>query len=118
MAKILVVDDSEDLLEMITLLLKINGHAVATSYNVPGTVKTIRTFSPDLIIIDALLGSRSGRELCKQVRMYHPKMPIILMSASPEQLKSYKDCKADAVIEKPFDVLMMNNTIDALLAIA
>jgi DNA-binding response OmpR family regulator len=115
MAKILVVDDSDDLLDMLGIMLKVKGHTIVTSNDFLGTVKSINSFSPDLIILDVLLGNSDGREICKQIKRFFPALPILLMSASPELLHNFKACNADAVLEKPFEMNVLNQTISALL---
>ena len=119
MAKILVVDDSEDILEMLGMLLHYKGHEIITSIDSVTTIKAINSFSPDLIILDVWLNGNpkgsTGRELCKDIKKFYPSLPIILMSANPELLKEFEECGADAIIEKPFDIAVLNHTVDALL---
>jgi len=116
MANILVVDDSEDLLEMLTIVFKMKGHQVVSAKDIVDTVKSINVFSPDIILLDVSLGSSSGKELCKEIKIFYPGIPIVLMSGNPDLLKDYKEYKADGSIEKPFDVVTLNNKINALLA--
>jgi len=116
MAKILLVDDSKDLLELLTVMLKLKGHQVATATNVMDTIIKIKYFSPDLIMLDVLLDNEPGKELCKTIKDNHPGISVLLMSASPPLLRNYKLYKADDIIEKPFDVNILNEKIDRLLA--
>ena len=115
MSKILVVDDSEDLLDLLTVMLRIKGHEVSTAYGIVDAIKKVDSFSPDLIMIDVLLGNRSGKELCKTIKKSKSYIPVMLMSASPPLLKNFKECKADDFIDKPFDITELNTKIDALL---
>jgi DNA-binding response OmpR family regulator len=116
MSKILVVDDSEDLLNLLTVMLNIRGHEVATSYSISDTIKKVNLFSPDLIMIDVLLGNKSGKDLCKTIKKSKPGIPVILMSASPALLHDFREYKADDFIDKPFDITVLNRKIDALVA--
>jgi len=117
MAKILVIDQSEQLLETLNVLFRMHGHQVATSKGIVDTVKIIKEFSPELILLDALFGHNSGKELCKEIKIFHPSILLILMSADPELLTDCKECKADDIIEKPFDIVILNNKINKLLAV-
>jgi DNA-binding response OmpR family regulator len=117
MAKILVVDDSKDLLELLTIMLKLKGHQAATARNVMDTIIKIKYFSPDLIMLDVLLGNESGKELCKSIKDNHPNISVLLMSANPALLKNYRTYKADDIIEKPFDVNILNEKINNLLTL-
>ena len=115
MAKILIVDDSDDLLETLTMMLKVKEHEIITSNNFSDTVKSILSFHPDLLILDVLLGNSKGREMCKSIKKFFPVLPILLMSANPELLKDFEACNADAILEKPFDMYKLNDTINGLL---
>ena len=117
MAKILVIDKSEQLLEVLSLLFRVNGHEVVTATGITDTVKCIKEFSPNLILLDALFGHNSGKELCKEIKTFHPTIPVLLMSADPEMLNHCKECKADDIIEKPFDIVILNNKINKLLVV-
>ena len=115
MSKILVVDDSEDLLDLLTVMLTIKGHEVATAGNTTDALKKVNSFFPDLIMMDVLLGNKSGKQLCWSIKKTNPVIPVLLMSASPALLKNFGDCNADDFLEKPFDINILNRTIDALL---
>ena len=116
MAKILVVDDTEDLLDLLSVMLKIKEHEVATSSNAVDAMQKVKSFYPDLIMLDIILGDSRGNELCKTIKRSHPDIPILLMSASLPLLRNYKAYNADDFIEKPFDIVILNKKIDALLA--
>jgi DNA-binding response OmpR family regulator len=116
MAKILVVDDTKDLLDLLTVMFRIRGHEVAISSNAADATEKIESFYPDLVMLDIILGDSRGNDLCKKIKKDHPSLPIILMSASPPLLRNYKVYKADDSIEKPFDIPLMNKKIDALLS--
>ena len=115
MAKILIIDDSPDLLDMLSMILKIRGHEIITSIDFLGSIKSINKFQPDLLILDVLLGSYNGRDICKEIKKFFPALPILLMSASSKLLLNFKDCNADAVLEKPFEMHVLNQTIASLL---
>jgi len=115
MAKILIVDDSDDLLEMLSMMLKIRGYEIITCDNFLGTIKCINSFQPDLLMLDVLLGNHNGRDICKEIKKFFPNLPILLMSASHELLRNFKECNADAILEKPFEMDVLNQTVSALL---
>ena len=115
MAKILLIEDSPDLAEMLTLLLRLKSHDVVTASSNITAKQKIDNSPFDLILIDVWLGRDSGKELCKQIRKTDKKVPIILMSANPGLLKDYAECEANAVIEKPFNIKSITEQINALL---
>ncbi len=106
MPKILIVDDSRDLADFLTVLLQLHHFEVETALSKTVLMDKLDTFKPDLILLDIVLRHIDGRELCKEIKnnILYKKIPIILLSANPEFLKGYEVCEANDVIEKPFDI--------------
>lgn len=116
MAKILVIDDSAELLELFSVLLTWKGFETETVSSHDKAKNALSEFSPDLIILDVRLNGEDGRNLCKELREKHNKpIPIILTSDDPNLLKEYGECNADSVIEKPFDIQKVFEEINTLL---
>ena len=116
MAKILVVDNSTDLLYLFPILLQPDGHKVESVSSNDAIKKALHTFLPDMIIMDIKLNGEDGRQLCKEIKEKHDRdIAIILMSASGKLLDDYKEWNADAAIEKPFDIHILNETINEVL---
>src|ERR1700733_9373915 len=106
MAKILIVDDSEDVLEIITLILQKEGYEVEGAASKNKVMNRLSTFVPDIILLDVRLHGEDGRELCREIKQKNSfkSTPIILLSASPELLKDYEECEAFGIVEKPFNI--------------
>lgn len=107
MKKILVVDDNDDILELITMILETDGFEVVGSKNGLNLEKLIEEHSPDVILLDVLLGNVDGRYLCHRVKsnVKTSHIPVIMISAS-HAAKSIQDgyCYPDDFIAKPFDI--------------
>ena len=105
MAKILIVDDSYEMLELFSTVLTTAGYKVQTTQTIVNCKDLLPIFLPDLILMDVMLGFDDGRELCQELKELRSRnIPIILISANVDLLKGYEKCKADAAIEKPFDI--------------
>jgi len=113
MAKILIVDDSEHMVAILSEILLAHGFEVETALSRKELVYTLLASSPDLILLDVRLSGDDGRKLCRDLKANssYKNIPIILLSGSHELLESFADYNADAVIEKPFD---MNITIQKI----
>ena len=107
MKKVLVVDDNEDILNVISIILDMEGFEVQCCDNGHCVSDTITTFSPDLILLDIMLGDMDGREVCKSLKS-DPKtghIPVIMISASHSLHDNKTElCLADDFISKPFDI--------------
>ncbi len=104
MNHVLIADDSEDLLEMLSFVFKRRSISLLTANSKDSLDNQLNRVIPDLIIIDAIFNDADGRELCKELKSNtkYKDTPIILMSGNPVLLKDYKTFLADDVLEKPF----------------
>ena len=117
MAKILIVDDAADLAYFLLTLLEKKGYDVKTVPSFHKLKKELGSFTPDIILLDVMLYGENGRNICKIIRanIQYIQTPIILLSASPEWLRDYKECGADDFLEKPFNIDTLVLKIEKLL---
>jgi DNA-binding response OmpR family regulator len=103
--KLLIVDDEYDIVEPLSLLLSSEGYVVSSVTKGEQTYEKVRTFQPDLILLDILMSGSDGRTICKNLKKTSStkKIPVIMMSAHPSAKKDSAGCGADAFIAKPFD---------------
>ena len=111
MAKILIVDDSEDIVAILSQILISHGFEVEPALSKKELVLILLSSAPDLILLDVRLSGEDGRKMCRDLKANssYKHIPIILLSGSHELLESFADYNADAIIEKPFD---MNDIIE------
>jgi DNA-binding response OmpR family regulator len=113
MANILIVEDYEDLLDFLSILIRQHKFDVRGVKNIKELKECLTEFVPDIILLDVLLSTSNGRDICREIKLTNKNAVIILMSANPKLLVDYEECGADAVIEKPFvlkEVLKMINS--------
>jgi DNA-binding response OmpR family regulator len=117
MRKIVIVDDSQDLLEVLKYFLEEKGYEVETATKEQDLISLVRSFSPDLIILDIYLQAEDGREICKELRRHKETkyLCILMFSASSRALTNYKEYGADGYIEKPFGLNEIVKKIETTL---
>ena len=117
MNKLLIVDDSTDLLEAMEMILLQKGYLVKTLPGCDNIYKEIEDFNPDLLILDIFLAGIDGREMCKELRkvIRNKYLCIIIFSASPKALENYKFYGADDYLEKPFGIANLVEKIELVL---
>lgn len=118
MDKILVVDDDEDILEVVKLILQMDGFEVETENRWEKTFKKIESFAPDLILLDISLGGADGRNISRMIKSREDlrHIHIVLFSAKLGVHKHFSDCLADGFIAKPFDAQDLLNNIYSQLS--
>lgn len=117
MSKIVIVDDSRDLLEVLKYFLVEKGYEVKTATKETDLISLVRSFSPDLIILDIYLQEEDGREICRELRKNEETkyLCILMFSASSNALADYKEYGADGYLEKPFGLNEIVGKIEATL---
>lgn len=107
MRRILAVDDDNDILEVLQFILEDSGYEVFTLSDGHNLLEKIREKNPDLILLDIMLGSLDGRELCKAVKKQDStnNIPVIMISASHNIANTVnQDGAPNDFIAKPFDI--------------
>ena len=104
--RILVVEDEEDILRLVTFRLRKLGYEILTATDGQKALALIREERPDLILLDLRLPIIDGYEICKRVKadeeLKH--IPVILLTAAAVMIdEKAKEAGADDYIIKPFD---------------
>ena len=117
MKKLLIVDNSIRLLEIMKRILERNGYIIKTLNHIEGIYEEINNFQPDLFILDTYLDREDGREVCKKIKLdFHTRhLPVILYSAFPMDFENYRSFLADDFMEKPFDIKTLVQKISTVL---
>jgi len=104
MKKIMVVDDETDLLAGIKGFLERAGYSVAVTTTCKEGVDILASFNPDIIFLDINVGNEDGREMCRHIKSLadHKHIPIVLISANDDDLKTYQEYDANSFLKKPF----------------
>lgn len=113
MKKILLVDDDLDIINVVEILLTRNNYKVKATAQWENITKSIKNFSPDLILLDVALGGADGRDICEELKSSTntQHIPIILFSAYYNLAKDFRGCPADGFVSKPFDISYLLETI-------
>jgi two-component system alkaline phosphatase synthesis response regulator PhoP len=102
-AKILVVDDEESILNLVTAYLRPEGYKVYTARDGTSGLKAARSYKPDLIVLDIMLPSMDGIELLSRLRR-ESDVYVIMLTAKTEETDKLVGLAigADDYVTKPF----------------
>ena len=121
-AKILIVDDDVDLVEMLRLVLTESGYAPRAAFTGTEALKKARRTPPDLVLLDLILPDLNGFNVCTALRMdpATAAIPIIMMTAVPGEIPRFAGIEtgADAYLNKPFSIDGLVALVDDLLHVA
>ncbi len=118
-AKILIVDDEKDIVDLVAYNLEKEGHAVLKAYDGETAMQIARTRMPQLVILDLMLPGIQGLEVCKRLRRdpSTAAIPIIMLTARGEEIDRILGLEvgADDYVTKPFSVKELTARVKAVL---
>jgi two-component system phosphate regulon response regulator PhoB len=104
--KILVADDEEDVLALVTSSLKAAGYSTLNADDGPAALASARSHLPALIVLDLMLPGMSGLEVCKALKSDSSTkhIPIIMLTAKADEVDRILgfELGADDYMTKPF----------------
>lgn len=117
MAKILIVEDEDMLSDPIRIYLTMEHHLVEVVEDGLEAAERLKFYKYDLVIMDWVLPSLSGIDVCKQFRASGGTTPILMLTAKcqTQEKVSALDAGADDYLTKPFEVQEVSARVRALL---
>lgn len=119
MSNILIIDDEQDILDLLSYNLRKEGFSIITAKDGASGKKAAISSVPDLIILDLMLPGIDGLELCRILKK-EPQtalIPIIMLTAKGQEMDKVKGLEmgADDYVTKPFSVKEIIARVKALL---
>jgi len=119
MARILVIEDEEDLRQVLEYNLRQAGHEILAAKQGDEGLRLAREHRPDLVLLDLMLPDISGTEVCKALKDAPPTraIPVIMLTARGEEIDRVVgfELGADDYVVKPFSVRELLLRIQAIL---
>jgi DNA-binding response OmpR family regulator len=118
-ANILVVDDDADLRTLVRLTLTGAGYQVTTASNGENALATIERRVPDLLVLDVMMPTMSGIQVCRQLRATRRTrlLPILMLTARVQVMFEGEGylAGADYYMPKPFSPRALVAKVEELL---
>ncbi len=118
-ARVLVVEDEAALAELLRYNLAAEGYSVSLARDGAEAELELAEQMPDLVVLDWMLPSVSGIELCRRIRARSPtqSLPILMLTARGEEADRLRGLAtgADDYVVKPFSVPELMARVRAIL---
>jgi two-component system OmpR family response regulator len=116
MSHLLLVDDDEEILSLLTSFFRKHAHGVSVATNGSGMYEALEKESIDLVILDVMLRDEDGFGLCRQLRA-KSSIPIIMLTAVADHTDRVVGLElgADDYLTKPFDQRELLARVKAVL---
>ena len=81
MAKILIIDDEEQLRKLLARIIALEGYEVAEAPDCASGMKTLRRYDPDVVLCDVKLPDGNGVDMVARIKEAAPSAEVILLTA-------------------------------------
>jgi len=95
--KILIIEDEEQLVDLINLNMKKAGYDVDFAYNGEDGLEKVRSWQPDLVLLDIVMPKMDGYEVLEKLHEEESKIPVVIISNSGQPVEIEKTKKLGAV---------------------
>lgn len=116
--KIFLVDDDDLINTVLTKALKNGGYKVRSETGTKDIIQKIKSWSPDVVLLDVDLPGRSGIEILEEIKKRKIDTEVVMLTADDTADTAIKAMKLGAVdyLTKPFDIdeikIVINNTVE------
>ena len=114
--RILLVDDDAGVRGSLQDMLVAEGYLVIPAHDGQQALELIASGSIDLVLLDLNMPRKNGWDTFERLSAEHPLVPVILITARPNQLFTAVGAGVGALLEKPLDIPHLLTTIGRLLS--
>ena len=114
--RILLADDDATVRESLQAVLTAEGFTVIPARNGEQALELVAVTDVDLALLDLTMPVKNGWDTFERLTAEHPLIPVIIITARPNQLFTALSAGAGALLEKPMDIPILLGTIRKLLA--
>ncbi|MEM6258499.1 MAG: response regulator transcription factor [Planctomycetota bacterium] len=109
--RILIVDDEQHILSLLSMTLRKEGYEVVSANNGPKAIQLAGVFDFDLAILDHSMPGMDGLELSS---LLDPGLPLLMVTSRPQILKDLVH-RIEDVIHKPFSPRELATKVNAMI---
>ena len=104
---ILIVDDSQAVIDALTAAFEESGYAVAAASDGEEVFRKMASADPDALLLDIYMPKLNGADVCRLIKAHpHWKKTFLLLMSSrigQGEIETYRRIGADEILRKPFD---------------
>ena len=117
--RVLIADDEQDIKDVMQLFLESQGYEVETAYDGLDALDRIKTWQPDVVLLDIMMPVMDGIAVCRKIRSDEAtkNVAVIMVSAASKREKEGEayQAGADGYILKPFEPGDLSAVIERVL---
>lgn len=114
--QVLLADDDESVRKMVGRVLESEGYDVITAGSGREAIGRFLGAAPDLVLLDLNMPDHDGWEAFDVIGQFAPGVPVIVITARPNQQDRAIRAGVDGLMEKPLDLPVLLSTMSELMA--
>lgn len=116
--KVLILDDDLDILQICTIVLRKKGFDVQTLSNSNQVVSEVKSYQPDVILMDNWIPGPGGVEATRLLKgaPETQDIPVIFFSANSNVTQLAHEARADYFLQKPFDITELEGIVQMAIS--
>jgi two-component system OmpR family response regulator len=115
-ARILVVDDEPNIADLLSEALRFEGYEVEVAVNGTEAMEMVRSYRPNLVMLDVMLPDFDGNEVGRRLRQQGEQVPIVFLTARDTTSDKVEGLSlGDDYVTKPFSVEELMARVGAIL---
>ena len=119
MARIVVIDDDEQIQRMLGLILERGGHEPILIGDPVAGLDYLKTNKPDLLVLDVMMPDMSGHDVARQIRATKSieDLPIVILTARTQEVdrEAALQAGANCYLSKPIEAQELLSAVDDLI---
>lgn len=117
MPRVLLIEDDRAVREGVALALRRQGHDVAAAETGEEGLERLRSFRPDVVVLDLMLPGMPGLDVCRAMRALDQTLPILMATARGDDVDIVVglEAGADDYVVKPVQARVLEARIRAVL---
>jgi len=116
--KIMVVDDEPDVRLSVSQVLEASGYDIEQAENGSMCIEKLKTFTPDLVLLDIMMPGMSGWDVAAQIKQHEnwKNIPIVFLTAKGDDMSvGMGGMSSVDYVVKPFDIMDLKQRVDKIL---
>jgi DNA-binding response OmpR family regulator len=116
-ARVLVVDDDQDIVEFMADALSAEGHDVRTATNIAAMMAAVEAEVPEIVVLDLLVEAADGAEVARALRERHPGVQLVFVTGLPRRGAMVARAFGAPLVAKPFRLTELTSAVRAVQAV-
>ena len=108
MANIMIIDRHTSFTEWLSRALFDEGHMISWSVDTDDVIENVRTFMPDIVLLDIYFDGFERCDLLNRIKLEYPRLPVLIVTAYESHVSDSRFIQADGYVIKeiPIDKLV------------